>query len=136
MLRQDDFRNSMVVLEAWRQGKDHGVQVCQMIAGCMANRERLGWGKWTAIIQSISKFSATLELPNRTAFPDLWEPNFIKLLHTVPGIIDGSAPDPACGGIYWADLAQPVTNDWFKKKVLGSSVIRIRANQNSFTVFG
>jgi len=107
-----------------------------MIAGCMANRERLGWGKWGHIIQTVARYSAVTELPNRNAWPDLWEPNFIKLLHTIPGIVDGSAPDPAMGAIYWADLSQPITNPWFKERVLKSDVIRVRANQNSFTLFG
>jgi hypothetical protein len=135
MLRQDDYRTALILTECWRQGKAHGVQVSQMIAGCLANRERLGWGKWMDILKNIPKYSSTVDLPNRDLWPDLWEPNFIKLLHTIPSILDGSASDPSCGGIYWADLAVPVTNPWFQQKVLDSPIHSVCCNQNSFTCF-
>ena len=121
-------------MEAWRQGKDLGIQPCMMIAGCIVNRQRLGWGQWFDVLAAIPKFSALLEQPNRDVFPDVWEPNFIKLLHAVPAFMDGSMPDPAFGGLYWADTKH-ITNPWFKEKILGSPLHTACANQNSFTVF-
>jgi hypothetical protein len=137
MVRQDDFLKSLLVLECWRQGKDFGNhQIPLMIMGCLANRQRLGWGSFLDIVKGVKKFSATLELPNRDEFPDIWEPNFVKLLHAVDGVYDGSIGDPALGGLYWADLSKGragVTNPWFREKIL--DVRTPCANQGPFTIF-
>lgn len=139
MLRQDDFQQSLVLLECWRQGHSFGNhQIPTMVAGCLANRTRLGWGSWLDVLRGVPKFSAVIEQPNRDKFPDIWEPNFVKLLHTISGIWDGSVPDPALGGLYWADLSQGVngiTNPWFRDKILKSPQHTACANQNSFTIF-
>jgi hypothetical protein len=135
LLRQDDFLRSLLVLECWRQGKDFGSsQVPLMILGCLANRIRLGWGTAFEVMKNIPKFSALLEQPNRDLFPDIWEPGFIRLLQSCAGILDGTAPDPSCGGVFWADLRK-VTNPWFKAKVLNDPLRSPCANLNSFTVF-
>ena len=140
MVRQDDFKSSLMILEVWRQGKDFGSggQACLMIAGCLSNRARLGWGQLLDVLKAAPKFSATLELPNRDAYPDIWDPAFIKLLHAIPGIVDGSIPDPSMGGLYWADLSKGrpgITNPWFSEKILGSPIHAACCNINSFTVF-
>lgn len=137
MLRQDDYVKALIVTECWRQGKDFGnSQVALMVMGCLANRQRLGWGTWLDILKGVSKFSATLELPNRDVFPDVWEPSFVKLLHSVDAVYDGSIGDPAMGGLYWADLSKGragVTNPWFQEKIL--DVRTPCANQGPFTIF-
>lgn len=139
MVRQDDFMKSMLVLECWRQGKDFGNhQIPMMIMGCLANRQRLGWGSYLDILKGVPKFSATLEQPNRDQFPDIWEPNFVKLLHAIDGIYDGSIPDPSIGGIYWADLSQGkkgITHEWFLKKIIEHPAHSACANQGPFTIF-
>jgi len=109
-----------------------------MIAGCLSNRVRLGWGSWLEVIKKVAHFSATLEQPNRDQLPDIWEPNFIKLLHSIDGIYDGSIADPALGGIYWADLSKGIkgiTNPWFVEKILNSPAHTQCANQGPFTIF-
>ena len=137
MLRQDDFQQSLVLLECWRQGQGFGNhQIPSMIAGCLSNRVRLGWGSWLEVLQNLPKFSAVLEQPNRDLFPSVWEPNFVKLLHNISGIWDASIGDPALGGIYWADLSKGragVTNPWFREKIL--DLRTPCANQGPFTVF-
>ena len=137
MLRQDDWVKSLLVLEAWRQGQGFGNhQIPMIILGCLANRQKLGWGTYLDILKGVSKFSATLELPNRDVFPDVWEPSFVKLLHSVDAVYDGSIGDPAMGGLYWADLSKGragVTNPWFQEKIL--DVRTPCANQGPFTVF-
>lgn len=105
-----------------------------MILGCLANRQKLGWGNYLEVLKSLPKFSAVTELPNRDKFPDIWEQNFVRLLHAVDGVYDGSMPDPSMGGLYWADLKN-VTNPWFKEKVIDNPLHSICANQNSFTIF-
>jgi hypothetical protein len=107
-----------------------------IILGCLANRQKLGWGTYLDILKGVPKFSATLVQPNRDLYPDIWSPNFVKLLHAVDGVYDGSIGDPALGGLYWCDLRagiSGITNPWFRDKILNSH--RVCANQNSFTVF-
>jgi hypothetical protein len=90
------------------------------------------------VLKAAPRFSATLDQPNRDAYPDIWDPAFIKLLHAVPGIVDGSIPDPSMGGLFYADLskgAAGITNPWFKEKILGSPLHSACCNINSFTVF-
>jgi len=139
MVRQDDFVKSLLILECWRQGKDFGNhQIPLMIMGCLANRQRLGWGSFLDILKGIPKFAATLIQPNRDQVPDIWEPNFIKLLQGIDGVYDGSVPDPALGGIYWADLSKGkkgITNPWFQEKVIDSASHLACANQGPFTIF-
>jgi hypothetical protein len=139
LLRQDDYVKALIVTECWRQGKDFGnSQIALMVMGCLANRQRLGWGTWLDILKGVPKFSSTLELPNRDVFPDVWEPSFVKLLHSVDAVYEGSIPDPALGGIYWCDLRagiSGITNPWFRDKILNSPLHSACANQNSFTVF-
>ena len=135
MLRQDDVVRTLVVLECWRQGKDFGSsQVPLMIMGCLANRVRLGWSNWFETLKNIPKYSALLKQPNRDIFPDLWEPNFIRLLQSVEGVMEGSMIDPACGGVFWADLRH-IDNPWFLAKVLNDPLRSPCANLNSFTIF-
>lgn len=137
MLRQDDFIRAQIVLECWRQGQGFGnYQVPMMIAGCLSNRQRLGWGSWLDVLKGIPKFSATLEQPNRDKWPDVWSPDFIKLLQSIDGIYDGSIADPALGGLYWADLRKGragITNPWFAEKIL--DIRQPCANQGPFTIF-
>ena len=137
MLRQDDAVKAYVVLECWRQGHHVGNhQIPLMIAGCLSNRVRLGWGQWLDVLMGVPKFSATLEQPNRDKWPDIWSPDFVKVLHAIDGIYDGSIADPALGGLYWADLSKGragITNPWFQEKIL--DVRTPCANQGPFTVF-
>lgn len=82
---------------------------------CLANRQRLGWGSWLEIIDAIPNYSATIEQPTGT--PQIWEPSFVRLLHEVEAIYDGSV-DYAKGAVYWFDSSKPVDNPWFQEKIL------------------
>ena len=86
-----------------------------MIMSCLANRQKAGWGTWLDIFEDIPKYAATIEQP--TGIPSIWEPAFVRLLHEVEAIFDGSK-DYANGATYWLDSAKPVTNPWFKEKLL------------------
>ena len=134
MLRQDDYIQSQIVLKGWQHAHQYGGYIgpC-MIMSCLANRQKLGWGNWLDILDSIPKYSATLEQPTGT--PSVWEPSFIRLLHEVASIYDGSK-DYANGGVYWADSAQPITNQWFQEKILNNLDIHPRVcDLNSLMIF-
>ena len=109
------------MLVAWQHGRDFGGHLAScVIMSCLANRQRLGWGSWLDIIQSLPKYAAITEMP--TGFPSVWEPNFVRLLHEVESIYDG-AKDYAKSAVYWFDSAKPVTNPWFSEKILGEKDI-------------
>lgn len=119
MLRQDDFQKAQLVLAAWKHGREYGGHLAScMIMSCLANRQRVGWGNWLDIVDSIPKYSATIEQPFGT--PSIWDMAFVKLLHEVEAIYDGSQ-DYAKGALYWADTAKPINNPWFQEKILGDS---------------
>lgn len=136
MLRQDDFQKSMVVQEAWRQGLEYGGHMPSiLIMHCLANRFRKGWGTWLDILNSIPKYSAELVQPNRDRSPDIWEPSFIRLLHAVDGVYDGSTPDITKGSTYWCDTRR-IETDFFKDKILKQPQLYMRAvESNTLALF-
>lgn len=134
MLRQDDFQRSQLVLAGWRYGHEFGGHLAScLIMSCLANRQRLGWGSWVEVIESIPKYSATIEQP--LGYPSVWEPNFVRLLHEVESISDGSK-DYANGAVYWFDSSKPITNPWFSEKILGDSQAHPKTgDMNSLMLF-
>lgn len=116
MLRQDDFQKGQLVLHGWRWGKEYGGHLAScMIMSCLANRVRVGWGNWLEVLDRIPTYSAQIEMPTGT--PPIWEPGFVRLLHEVEGIYDGSN-DYSKGALYWCDTRR-VETDFFKDKILG-----------------
>jgi hypothetical protein len=117
-LRQDDFCKTQLVMMGWRFGQSYsgGHLAGQMVMHALANRVRCGWGAWLQVIENVPTFMAENEMPP-LKFPSIWEPMFVKLLHTVDGIYDGSVPDLTHGGLYWGDLSR-IERPWFKAKII------------------
>ena len=134
MLRQDDFNKSQLVLTGWRYGREYGGHLPSlMIMGCLANRVRLGWGSWLEVIDRIPNFAAEDAVPTGT--PSIWEPNFVRLLHEVDHVYDGSGQDLSKGALYWADLRR-VERPWFKDNILGKADTHPRiVDCNSLVLF-
>jgi hypothetical protein len=134
LLRQDDYLKSHLVLQGWRWGKEYGGHLAAcMVMSCVANRVRLGWGNWLEMIDRIPQYAAQQDIPTGT--PSIWEPNFVRLLHEVESIFDGSGTDYAKGGLYWADLRR-VDTDFFRTKILGAPEQHPRvADMNSLVIF-
>lgn len=117
MLRQDDVQKTQLVLVGWRYGHSYGGHLpALMIMGCIANRVRRGWGSWLDVIERIPHFSAENVQPE-LKFPSIWEPAFVRLLHEVEGVYDGSGVDYSKGGLYWAHLSR-IDRDWFREAIL------------------
>ena len=49
----------------------------------------------------------------------MWNPGFVKLLHSVEGIASGASEDLSKGCLYWADLGK-IDSPWFKEHILGN----------------
>ena len=120
ILKQDDFIKSQLVSMGWRFGQSYsgGHIAAEMVMHAIANRVRIGWGSWLQVIEAIPQYMAENELP-RLTFPSIWEPNFVKVLHAVDGVFDGSTPDKSKGALYWANLAL-IERPWFLEKIVRS----------------
>ena len=125
MLRQDDYMRSALVTTMWRHGRVYGGHLAScMIGSVLANRVRKGWGNWLQVIDRIPKFAAINEMP--TGSPEIWEPEFVKLLHEVDGIFDGSKnyatfkthDGSQVDALYWCD-SRFIETDYFKEQILG-----------------
>lgn len=86
-----------------------------MIMSCIATRVRAGWGGWLEVLENIPKYAATFDMPTGT--PQIWEPQFVRLLHEVGPIFDGSQ-DYAKGAMFWCDTRN-IETPFFKDKILG-----------------
>lgn len=147
MLKQDDYIKGRLVEMGWRWGKAQGGHMAgQLVMHTIANRVRCGWGSWLQVIDKIPTFMAENEMPP-LEHPSVWEPAFVKLLHTVDGVYDGSTPDLSSGALYWGDLGK-IERQWFKNLIAATkptivedgSGVELRqhpqvANINSLTFF-
>ena len=133
MLRQDDFLKSQLVLTGWLYGQQYGGwRAAAMVMSVLMNRVRLGWGTLLDVLEKMPKYAATEEVP--TGRPNIWEPEFVKLLHEVEGIYDGTK-DHSSGALYWCDT-RSVTTPFFNEKILGDHDAHpMVANMNSLSFF-
>jgi hypothetical protein len=134
MLRPDDFVKGQLAMYGWQRGHPYGGHLASCaIMSTLANRQKLGWGTWLDVISNAHKYSATIEQP--TVFPQIWDPGFVRVLHEVDGIYEGSI-DYASGGVYWFDSALPVTHAFFQSKILNDPEVHKRVrNMNSLMFF-
>lgn len=121
MLRQDDYIRGKLVEMGWRWGTRYvgGHLAGQMIMCAIANRVRAGHGSYLQVIDSIPKYMAENEMPP-LEHGSIWQAEFVKLLHAVEGIHDGTAPDMSKGAFYWADLSH-IERTWFKNLVAATN---------------
>lgn len=135
------MQKSKLVELGWRFGQSYGGGhlAGQMVMSVIANRVRAGWGQWLEVMNNVPQQMAESVLPP-LEFPSVWEGNFVKLLHVVDGVHDGSAKDLSNGALYFGDTNR-IENPWFleqivrKEKEDGSRRHPIVANMNSLTFF-
>lgn len=117
MLRPDDFIKGQLVLYGWRCGHAYGGHLtAEAIMSVIANRVKLGWGGWLEVLAETPFRAAVIE--TNLDVPKVWSPEMSRLLHDVEGIFDSSSKDLSNGALYWFDSSKPVTNAWFKEKIL------------------
>jgi hypothetical protein len=76
------------------------------------------------VIERIPKFAAIKEMP--TGNPEIWDASFVRLLHEVDAIYDGSKnyasfkthEGTTVDGLYWCD-SRFIETDYFRDKILG-----------------
>jgi len=142
MLRQDDWHKAKLVTVGWQHGKEYGGHLAScMVMSVIANRVRRGWGNWSQVIDRIPTFAAVKDMPTGT--PEIWEPEFIRLLHEVDAIYDGTknyAQSKRLDGtlvdaMYWADLRH-IETDFFKEKIMGQNIMHPRVvDMNTLVLF-
>ncbi len=134
MLRQDDYMKTKLVETGWQWGRQYGGHLAAcIIMSVLGNRVRAGWGTWLEVIERIPRFSATTNIPPLVS-PQIWEPGFVRLLHEVEAIFDGSQ-DYAKGGFYWCDTRE-VDTEFFQNKILSDLETHHRVlEMNTLAVF-
>lgn len=140
-MKIEDLQKAKLVELGWRFGQSYtgGYLAGQMVMSTLANRVRAGWGNWLEVIERVPNFMAENELP-LLKYPNVWEGSFVKLLHVVDGVFDGSAADLSKGSLYWADLSR-IERPWFKELIdakneeTGLAQHPIVASMNSLTFF-
>lgn len=122
MLRPREFVSSLLLEAAWGEAAHHGgVKPVQMVAQCLANRVRLGWGSWHRVLDTWQQYRAS-RLPRRMALPEPGDPRFLQLLPSIDAIYDNSFEDLVKAGIFWADAAELADpSDFFREHVLNGS---------------
>ena len=131
MVRYEECVKGQLALTAWRWGKDYGGhQASLMIAHCLHNRHLKGWNTWFGIIDSIPRYSGTLEIP--TGWPDQWDRNFVKILAEMDGIYDSVSKDLVNGGLHWADTTR-IDSPHFLESVSRNPEHHMVANMGSLT---
>jgi len=141
MLRADDYVKSMLVQFAWRQGKEYGGHKAScMILSVLANRQRNGWGTWLEVLQNVDRYAAAPLIYEGQ--PELWDPNFTRLLQEVDLIYSG-AENYAVGyrnrtekesALYWADTRR-MESEFFKKKIYGNPEHARIGEMNTLALF-
>jgi hypothetical protein len=133
MLRQDDWRKSHLVTFGWNAGKKYGGHLGScIIMSVIMNRVKLGWGTVEEILNKFPQTAANPDIPKDV--PQIWSPEFIRLLHEIESIYDGSK-DYSNGAVYFCDTAEPVS-EWFQEKVLNEKEAhRCVGNMNSLMYF-
>jgi hypothetical protein len=102
-----------------------------MIGSIIANRVRKGWGNWLEVIDRIPRFAAIKEMP--VVMPEVWSPLFVKFLHEVDAIYDGSKnyasfktqDGTPVDALYWCD-SRFIETDYFRDKIIGQPDIHKR----------
>lgn len=113
--RFEQLVKAELALTAWRYGKKHGLPGMSMIAQCIANRFKSGWGSFLQVIESLPKYSGTVEQP-KTEYPAPWDRDFLSLLVAMDGIVDGTAKDTTNESLYFADTTT-IDREWFLTNV-------------------
>jgi hypothetical protein len=100
--------------------------------GTIMNRVRLGWGNVATVIHSFPQTAANSEPED--SIPQIWEPNFVRLLHECESIFD-SSQDYSKGALYFCDTALPIS-EWFQTKILDAKDIHpCVGDMNSFRFY-
>lgn len=124
----------MLFLTAWREGHHFGGHLPMlMIAHCIGNRVRQGWGEWLDVMARVPVFSALKEDEQLSGMPDLREPNCVNLLQQIDGVYEATSADLANGGLYWADMAA-ITRPWFLESIVRSPEAHQRVAQSAMLV--
>lgn len=80
----------------------------------LSNRYKRGWGSFLEILADAPNKTGSFQIS--TDIPNLWDANFVRLLHEIESIYDGSM-DYAKGALYYCDSTK-IDNEWFKTYIL------------------
>jgi len=119
MLRPREFATSFLLHAAWFEAAHFGgLKPIQMVAQCIGNRVRLGWGDWHQVLSSLPQYSAELaslrqEHWLKFQLPAQNDPRFLALLPLMDQVYDNSGERLVGEAVLWAD-ARRIESAWFR----------------------
>lgn len=144
MLTSRDYIKSLLLDISWFEAAAlGGVKPMQMVAQCIANRARLGWGDWAQVLSQVytpgphalPRFRLMDRLIVRH-LPDVSDPRFTQMLSAVDRIYDNTFEDLVKGGTYWADLQLGTFDRQFEQLIMKNSEAHPRTAQSgTFCIF-
>lgn len=140
MFSQAEFVKSLLLQAAWFEAESFGgLKPMQMVAQCIANRVRLGWGDWSTVLSNLGKYSAAD--PEERAkrwltfqLPDLRNPRLGFMYALVDQAYNNTGERLVTTGVLWANI-QEIKNPWFLDAVKAAKYTRIAQN-GSLVVWG
>jgi hypothetical protein len=118
MLRSREFATSFLLQAAWFEAAHFGgVRPMQMVAQCIGNRVRAGWGDWHQVLSNLGKYSAVDPIIRggrwlAAALPGPNDPRFQAMLPLMDQVYDNSGDRLAGEAVLWADVRE-ITHTWF-----------------------
>lgn len=122
MLTEREYAKALLLDLAWFEAHHlGGFHAMQMVAQCVANRVRSGFGDWCQVISEIYvpgryylQSSHLIDRLLARRHPDTGDPTFKRMLVLVDQIYNNTAPDLVKGAYYWGDLSLAVESYWDK----------------------
>ena len=138
MLRSREFVISLLLRESWSAASYlGGVKPIEMVAQCIANRVRLGWGSWHDVLDDLPIYSSldpARAIADRPRLPASNDPRFLMLLSAMDKVYDNSGENLVGAGVFWADVTK-LSHAWFISNVVNGSDHRRVAQNGTLVVW-
>ena len=139
MLRPREFTTALLLQAAWFEAEAFGgLKPMQMVAQCIGNRVRLGWGDWHQVLSSLGKYSAvdpSVRVLMPQQLPAENDPRFIALLPLMDQVYENSGEKLVGAGVLWADVRE-ISNPWFQSRVLPGKDYKRLAQTAQLVIWG
>lgn len=122
MLRSREYTTAHLLTAAWFEaGHFGGVKPMQMVAQCIGNRVRLGWGDWHQVLSNLGTYSAVEKQARAQRWaefplPSANDPKFQQMLALMDQVYENVGERLVGAGVLWADIRE-VSSPWFELNV-------------------
>jgi hypothetical protein len=136
MLTARDYIKALLLDLAWFEAAPFGgLKPMQMVAQCVANRARTGWGDWSFVLSTVyqpgkhARSAAQIsDMLLARRHPDTSDPRFTRMLGAIDAIYDNTFENLVSVenevGVYWADLTWLPGHPGFMKLIQDPEHVR------------